>query len=230
MANIIQKAGSAVSGAISKVQDIGRTANQAKNKVLIDGFYNLAPEFGGKSVLPSYKFLVYFINLNKYKEIADSIGTMPQIMPWHIKGIKIPRYQFQTQVQKIGAMPKGFSTLKYEEPLSIEVEFEEDVYGTIGFFGEWMMQTIINKDGLYRAPDKTKWGNIVVEVNGYNDIPVQYIIFEKCYFKQISELNLNYDTDTSVGYNMTFGCEHMKSIYVKPNLTKMINNLMPFSG
>ncbi len=181
----------------------------------VNGFYSLPELAFGKSIQPAYKFVASFLE-NPFKPVTNrDIGPMPVIMPWHITSVTIPNYQFKMDKVMYGVVPKVFPLLDFEEALKLKVTFEEDELGTIAYFINWMQRNIIDRDGYYRAPQETKIGHFVVEVQDRNGFPVLYYVFKNIVFHDASDPTFDYTSNEVIKYDITFVSEILETWFVK---------------
>lgn len=182
-----------------------------------NGFYSLPELAFGKSVQPAYRFVASFLQ-NPFKSKNSNtkdIGPMPVIMPWHVKSVNVPNYKFQINTIMYGSVPRLFSTLNMEGGLVFNVTFEEDELGTIAFFINWLQRHIIDREGYYNAPNDSRIGHFIIEVQDKNGIPVMYYVFRNIVFQDASDPTFEYGSNEVIRFDIRFSAEIIESWFVK---------------
>lgn len=178
--------------------------------------YFTAPETTfGKSIQRNWKFYATFL-INP-KNGLDRKDIPPKLEAYHILDITIPTYEFQKNVVMYGQVPKSFPTLNFEG-FNVDVVFEEDEQGTIDYFINWNQRNIINRNGLYNAPDSVKIPALVVEIQDKMGIPVLYYIFHDLYYVSATPATYSYQSNESIKRTVTFGVDRISTYYIKQNL------------
>lgn len=185
------------------------------NSLELQGFYKLPQTLFGKSVQANWRFLVKFIPTYQNDGFKE-FGPMPIIQSWHVLNIAIPTYNFKKEIMMYGQIPRSFPVLNYEG-FDITVTFEEDELGTISYFINWLQKNIIKSDGRYRGALRNRFGHIAVELQDKNGIPVVYYVFKNCYYLASDGVSLDYGSNESLKYNVTFSCDVMQTYYTKYN-------------
>ena len=200
------------------------------NSQELNAFYKLPEQLFGKSIQPAYRFYATFLD-NPFKDAYEDIESMPIIRPYHFNSITIPTYNFKLDKVYYGVIPRTFALLDFEG-LTVDVTFEEDELGTIAYFINWMQRNIIDSNGYYKAPLKNRIGNLVVEVQDRQALPVVYYIFRNIYYNSSNAIAYDYSMGESIKYQVTFAVDTMETWYVKAGLinsakTKLLNKIKP---
>jgi len=194
----------------------------------VNGFYSLPEMAFGKSVQPTYKFVASFLE-NPFDNKYGDVGPMPVIMPWHITSVNVPNYKFKVEKVMYGNVPRLYQTLDFEG-LQFRVSFEEDELGTIAFFINWLQRRIIDNNGYYNAPSKTKIGHFVIEIQDKNGFPVVYYVFKNIVFNDATDPTFDYSSNEVLKYDITFVSEVLETWFVKYGMiNKAQSNLSDMS-
>lgn len=186
------------------------------NSLGLQAWYKLPELAFGKSVQPAYRFFATFLD-NPFKKVDDDAGYMPTILPYHFLSISIPTYNFKLEKVYYGVIPRTFPTLDFEG-FTVNVTFEEDELGTIAYFINWMQKCIIDKNGYYKPILTNRIGNLVVEVQDKNALPVVYYIFKNVYYQSSDAITYDYSSNDTIKYNVVFGVDTMETWYVKSGI------------
>jgi len=164
------------------------------------GFYN------NKSILNSYRFSVWF-NFDDYK--GGPLIYLPRIEPYHILSVDIPFSTFNRESTAIGALQYSYPVLAKEQALDIKITMEEDDQGTIaGFIHE--MQDSIVRNGYHVAPAKSRLGDMFINIHNQQNTSVSRYVARSVFFLGASSINMSYDTNDAVKYDLIFGTDYME--------------------
>jgi hypothetical protein len=199
------------------------------NSLALQGFYSLPEQLFGKSIQPAYRFTASFLE-NPFRKFDEDVGSMPVIMPYHFLNITVPTYNFKFENVYYGVIPRTYATLAYEG-FEVNATFEEDEMGTIAYFINWCQKCIIDSNGYYKAPLSNRIGNLAVEVDDRQGMPVVIYIFKNIFYRSSGDVTYDYGTGESIKYQISFGVDTMETWYVKEGLingakTKLINSIV----
>jgi hypothetical protein len=191
------------------------------NNLELHGFYSNSELF--KTIQKNYKFFVtfwdddQFANRSTVKGLAvlDETGSMPIIDHWHVKSISLPQYSFSKEVVKYGPIAKSYPVMNDFNGLDIEVEFEEDEWGTIAYFINYLQRKIIRKDGTYRSQLNNRIDNMVVLTEDDMGVPINIFWYKKLFFQNVTPPTFDYSGNDSIKYTITFGADLVKFLPVK---------------
>jgi len=179
-------------------------------------WYKFPGPLGGKTIQPAWRFYATFLdNPFKTNEVRKKTGPMPIIRSFHIESVTLPQYTFTKEKQMWGALLRTFPVLKTEDWLQVEMTLEEDEIGTISYFINWCQKQIIDRDGYYEHPMENRIGSLIVEVQDKSGIPVVWYIYKDLYFIGTTSPVYSYKSSDQIKYNISFGCDVMKSYYPK---------------
>ena len=165
--------------------------------------------FENKTILMNNKFLVSFddevgidIVGKAKKELYESIGYMPTLQYHHIKGVTIPTNQtFQSET----IFMSNFVTLSdYQVPGDLTVTLEEDQYGTVAKFINWLQRKLVTKSGVVRPKYLYTLSHLNIDVTNLQDRVVAKYIFDDIYFLNSDVLTLSYDGGAPLQYTISF--------------------------
>ena len=183
------------------------------NKLELKGYYS------GKDILKSiqlsYKFYVTFLdNAIRNRKLISEIGMMPFIKNWHVLNVSIPTYVFKKESQKYGPMVKTIPVIDHDG-FDIKITFEEDSYGTIAYFINWLQRKIVRQDGMYRNQVDNRIDNLNIEIEDERGVPVGFFNFRDVYYLASGEVTYDYSTNESIKYEVTFGADYVSTLPVK---------------
>jgi hypothetical protein len=176
----------------------------------------------GKSIQRNWQFNAMFI-FNPLMGLSR-LDVAPEIQPFHILDITIPTYEFEKVVMMYGQVPKSMPVLKFEG-FNIDVVMEEDEKASVEYFINWNQRNIINKDGLYNAPDDAKITALIVEIQDKTGDPVIYYIFHDLYYLAATPAAYSYQTSESIKRTVTFGVDRVTEYFTKQNLISKTSSL-----
>jgi hypothetical protein len=188
--------------------------------------YFRAPETAfGKSIQRNWKFYATFL-YNPMKSLNFGRLDFPPILEaFHILDVTIPTYEFEKVVMMYGQVPKSLPVLKFEG-FNIDVVMEEDEQGSVEYFINWNQRNIINRDGLYNAPDDVKINALVIEIQDKMGLPVIYYIYHDLYFLAASPAIYSYTSNESIKRTVTFGVDRLSTVFVKKNAVAQAAGLL----
>lgn len=162
---------------------------------------NLNQFFYQKEPQKTYKFKVYFLDSGKYRPNGDSI---PQIRNFDVTNISLPTYSFKKEIQKFGNFPKSFPVLDHDG-FEITILFEETADHRVGRFVNWLQRKIMQSDGIYNPPDRSKFDRMIVRIlNDFDQVVAEYV-FPNVYFLRLQNVIYDYSTNEITRYEITFG-------------------------
>jgi len=183
-------------GLLNTIRDIGEGSSELR------GF------FSEKSIQTNFRFNVTFIDNPSNIDLIKRIGPMPLLENWHILGVSIPQCDFKKEVQMYGPVPRSFPYIEFDG-MEFKIEFEEDSYGTIGYFVTYLQRRVVDKRGYYTPPGKVKIPRVIVVTEDHNGFPVGVFTFHQCYFLQAQEIEYRQDGNESVKYSVVFNSDFM---------------------
>jgi len=179
------------------------------NAVDLLSFYDL------KSIQKNYKFFVtIWDNALKASQTDPEIGSMPKIAHRHVRNVIIPQYNFSKEVVKYGPIAKSFPIMDLNG-LDVTVGFEEDEYGTIAYFINWLQRKIVRNDGTYRSQLQNRVDNLMVLTEDDNGIPINLFWYKNIYFQNASTASFDYSGNESIKYDITFGADYLQFLPIK---------------
>lgn len=203
------------------------TAKKVKSEIVsaeLNAFYNLPSQLGGKSVQPAWRFYVAHIynpmmGVSNIGDVAKRLleGPSPLMRAYHVKNVSVPTYQFNKEIQEYGAVPRSFAVLNANQGLNLQLTYEEDDKGTIGYLVNWMQRRTINRNGYYNAPMKTRM-MIIVEAHDQNGVPNAVYIFHDCFYTLCGEAQYSYDSNAPMSYAVSYGFDRMSVSFPKYSL------------
>jgi len=198
-------------------------------KATLNTYFNLPSSLFGKSIQRSYSFYATFLDypFNK-KGNRKETGPMPVISPYHFLSVTLPTYKFDKEVLMYGQVPATFPVLNHEG-FEVDVELEEDEFGTIEFFISWCQRSIIDSKGYYIAPLQNRIGHLVVEITDPNGLPVVYYTFKDIYYLRATDPTYQYDTNDSIKRTITFGVDIMETLFTKYSAVNAVQKAI-FTG
>jgi hypothetical protein len=187
-------------------------AGIAKNAVQV------GPIQFSKSIQQSFRFFVTFIpdalpspaKLALYKRI----GFPPIIRSWHVVDIDIPQYTFKSEQHHYGPLARNIPDMEMDG-FKVKIEFEEDQNGTIAYFINWMIRSMIDRNGLYTPPDICKFPVMIVITEDELGLPISLYTIHDLFYLTSDGPNLGYDKGESVKYNITFSADRINSFQPK---------------
>jgi len=192
------------------------------NNLELQGFYSNLEIF--KTIQKNYKFFVtfwddnQFLNTNTVKGLAEQakgLGSMPIISHWHIKSITLPQYSFSKEVVKYGPLAKAYPVMSDFNGLDIDVEFEEDEFGTIAYFINYLQKKIVRDDGTYRSQLDNRIDNMVVLTEDDQGIPINMFWYKNLFFQNATPAQFDYSANDSIKYTITFCADIVKFLPIK---------------
>ena len=164
--------------------------------------------FNHKTIQPNFRFEVTFIPDVWNVDMLKRIGPMPVINDWHVLSVSIPSFDFIKEIQKYGPFVRSFPVLEYDG-LEFKIDFEEDSYGTIGYFLNYLQRRIVDRRGYYTPPAKVKLPAVVVTTYDSKNLPVGVFTFYQVNYLQTSEVEYRQDSNESVKYSVVFNSDYM---------------------
>lgn len=188
------------------------------NNLALQGYYSGIDAL--KSIQKSYKFLVTFwddltvFNPNK-TALMEEIGSMPLIKFWHVLSISIPQYPFGKDNVQYGPIAKTFPVMQDFNGFDVRITFEEDEFGTIAYFINWLQRKIIDRDGMYRSQRDNRIDHLIIETQDDNGLPIQLYWYKNIYFQNVNEVTFDYGSPDSIKYDITFGADYLTFFPIK---------------
>jgi hypothetical protein len=181
----------------------------------------------GKSIQRDWQFWCFFIYnpfsnetkiTNSLRQNLSSINKdfPPIIQPFHVINVTIPAYEFKREVMMYGQIPRSFPVLDFQG-FEVQITLEEDEQGTVEYFINWLQRKIIDNEGYYNAPNKTKIPALVVEIQDKMGIPVLYYIFHDIFITHVDSIAYSYESNNPIRRNLTFACDRASTIFTKQN-------------
>jgi len=198
---------------------------------------NRAKELSGffdtKTIQRPYNFFVTVINDDRKMLIREAGATrdtletslspkrgisdfeeMPKLKSWHVVDVTLQNYSYKKEIVKYGILPRSFPVLEFDG-FEITVTFEEDKFGTIQYFINWLQQRIIQPNGIYRHPGTNKIDALKVEIKenepteatGEYKTVVAYTFPDIYFLRGEQQGPLNYGSSDSIKYAITFGAD-----------------------
>ncbi len=178
------------------------------------GFYSNLETF--KTIQKNYKFFVTFWDDDIISSKAwDETGTMPVINHFHVISVNVPQYPFSKEVVKYGPIAKSYPVMSDFNGLDIEVEFEEDEFGTIAYFINYLQRKIVRQDGTYRSQLENRIDNMVILTEDDQGIPINLFWYKNVFYQNSTSPTFRADGNESIKYTITFGADLMKFLPVK---------------
>lgn len=164
----------------------------------------LADFYGGKSVLPSWKFLVYFaVNTTQDSALKHYLNKLKY---YHIVDVSIPMYEFEVESTKYGSVAKNFPKINHNG-FAVKITMEDDNEGNILTLIHLLQKTVVRDSGIYRPLPEHNIGNIVVDLYNLNSQCVGQWICKNIFYLGSQEIGLSYTNNDVLKYNITFGCD-----------------------
>ena len=183
------------------------------NAVELLGFFAGVDLF--KSIQKNYKFFVtIWDDALKASTPDPETGPMPLITHWHTRSVTIPQYTFSKEVVKYGPIAKSFPVMELNG-LDIAITFEEDEFGTIAYFINWLQRKIIRNDGTYRSQKDNRVDNLMILTEDDSGIPINLFWYKNVYFQNASPATFDYGGNESIKYDITFGADYLQFLPIK---------------
>jgi hypothetical protein len=171
-----------------------------------------------KSIQHAFRFFVSFIpdalpspaKLELYKRI----GFPPIIRSWHVTDIDIPSYEFKAEQHDYGPLSRNLPVMEMDG-FKVKIGFEEDQNGTIAYFINWLIRSMIDRSGLYTPPDICKIPVMIVLTEDELGLPISFYTIHDLFFLSHDGPNLGYDKSESVKYSITFSADRINSFQPK---------------
>lgn len=200
------------------------------NNIEFLGFYSNLEVF--KTIQKNFKFFVTFwdddiISTKAYLET----GSMPVINHYHVQSVSIPQYPFSKEVVKYGPLAKCYPVMSDFNGLDIDVEFEEDEFGTIAYFINYLQRKIVRQDGTFRSQLENRIDNMVILTEDDQGIPINMFWYKNIFFQNATPVTFRYDGNEAIRYNITFGADLMKFLPIKALMkeklkTEIVGNIL----
>jgi hypothetical protein len=172
-----------------------------------------------KSIQHSHRFYVEFWDdkTPAKRKLEEEIGEMPIIKPWHVLNVNIPQYPFGKDVVKYGPMAKTFPIMNDFNGFDIKVTFEEDSFGTISYFINWLQRKIIDREngGVYRNQHVNRIDYMVIQTEDESGIVIQTWLYKNVFFQNATDVTFDYTQRDSIKYDVTFCADYMKFLPVR---------------
>jgi hypothetical protein len=134
------------------------------------------------------------------------------IREFHAKRVIIEQYNFKREIQQMGVFPKTIPVLDHKG-FELEIEFEEDAHGTIGYFVQWLQKRIVDEHGFYTNPSDMYIDPIEVKITDETTDLIATYSFKQCYFLKTSKPEYNYKNNQAISYAITFGSDYYEVKY-----------------
>lgn len=200
------------------------------NNIEFLGFYSNLEVF--KTIQKNFKFFVTFwdddiISTKAYSET----GSMPVINHYHIQSVSIPQYPFSKEVVKYGPLAKCYPVMSDFNGLDIDVEFEEDEFGTIAYFINYLQRKIVRQDGTFRSQLENRIDNMVILTEDDQGVPINMFWYKNIFYQNSTPVTFRYDGNEAIRYTITFGADLMKFLPIKALMkeklkTEIVGNIL----
>jgi hypothetical protein len=84
---------------------------------------------------------------------------------------------------------------------------EEDRFGTIGKFVNWLQRRTVDDAGYHFPSHLNRVGRIIIEVFTDQDVPIYAHEYRNCYFLRATPITYDYSSTVSQKISITFGTE-----------------------
>jgi len=145
-------------------------------------------------------------------EMMSRAGILPILNHYHVNSVTLPNYNFKKENQMYGPLARSMPIMDYDG-LEISITFEEDAYGTVGYFLNTMQQRSISQDGLYIAPNEMKLDTMMVQIENDVGAVVGIYTFKDVYFLKADISEFNYSSNETVKYNAVFNADYYSVKY-----------------
>lgn len=181
--------------------------------------------YANKSVLPSWKFVVYVTTDNdvstkvKTKDGDKNVGgivsyaidpkvklAFSRMRYHHVVDVSIPLYKFKREIVKYGPVAKSFPMLEHEG-FEIKVTYEDDRNGDVLGLIHTLQKTVVREDGYYKKLNENKVGDINIHLYNHFGINVCQWIGKNAYYAGADDVSLSYGNDDTLKYGITFACD-----------------------
>lgn len=204
------------------------------NAKWVERFYD-----SSRSIQRAYNFTVLFpVNYNdgpdlkgRLSVISDSAG-FPDFNPgdylneFHVKKVNLSQFKFKREMQSLGIFQKTYPVLDHKG-LELEIEFEEDALGTVGFFIQWLQARIIDEQGVYTSLSEIYIDPITVNITDERSDLVATYSFRNCYFLDASKGEYDYRNNKTVTYSIIFGTDFYDIEYSNGSVPSVLTNQNP---
>jgi len=171
-----------------------------------------------KSIQHSFRFFVTFppdlLPSGNKLLLYKRIGYPPIIRSWHVVNIDIPSLEFKPEQQNYGPLARNFPSLEMDG-FKVKIEFEEDQNGTIAYFINWLIRSMIDKRGLYTPPDTCKIPVMILICEDEMGLPINMYTIHDMFYLSNDGPNLGYDKNESVKYSIAFNADRINSFQPK---------------
>lgn len=205
-----------------------------RNAKWVERFYE-----SDRSIQRAYNFIINFPNTyNDKGELQTRLGNIstaagfPFFNPgdyltdFHAKKVNIEQYAFKRELQRLGVFQKSFPVIDHKG-FELEIELEEDKYGTISFFIQWLQARIIDNNGMYTNLAEAVIDPITINVTTETSELVASYSFRNCYFLKASKGEYNYRNNQTITYTITFGTDFYDIEYAAGSVPTANTNQNP---
>jgi len=183
-----------------------------------------------KEIQRAYNFVVDFHNLNggidtfkipDHNAKDNHIDIHRTLMKSHVKNVVLPQYQFESEGQELGPTVRTFPKLS-RKPLDLKIEMVEDDEHTIGYFIQYLQNSIMNEFGVYRPVYYSKGRKslkIVVTIFKVDGEKVAEYSYYNCYLQTVSEATYDYSSNEAITHNISFNTDYYSVKYYRSDPT-----------
>ena len=177
-----------------------------------------------KEIQRAYNFVVDFHNLNggidkfhipDHEKAPHRIDKHRTLLKSHVKNIVLPQYQFESEGQELGPSVRSFPKFT-KKPLDLKIEMVEDDEHTIGYFIQYLQNSIMNEYGVYRPAEfnfSKERLKIVTTIFGMNGDKVAEYSYYNCYLQSVSEATYDYASNDAITHNISFNTDYYSVTY-----------------
>ena len=181
----------------------------------INNFFTLNNKFS-KSIQKNFKFIVDF-DLGFEKELADNNIFLQD---YHVLSVDMPTsYGFKFEKMMVGPYSYSFPTMDHNG-FDVSIVYEEDKDSSIAKMIHYLQYKIIGDvgsgaNGNYNPQSQNRIK--VITVNIYNDFGeiVRTVEYYDMFFTAATPTALNYDSNESLKYTVTFHGDFMSQTFNK---------------
>jgi len=171
---------------------------------------NLLKFYNTKTVMPSYKFKVYFDNQD-FKKLQD----------YHVLSVSVPLYKFEPETTMYGAVPKSYSKLSHKG-FAVKITYEDDHKGTVLQMIHEMQKSVISQDGLYVPLHLATLGNLNIEIiNNEGDV-IGWWQAKNTFYLGADDVTLDYSSNDTMKYSINIGADVIKFIKYDVSIFKQL--------